>query len=200
MPPKRQNTREVPPAKHVKPPVKKTQLQNRPVTRRSAGQSQVQVPVQPPVVPNGQLLVEEVHDLKQKPDEPVLAYSFRILHYFNNKDVTEQVKMDTFRQNLLPELQQQVDLENGRKPFTNLTGMACFTEQRAQTLAKSKNASTFDSALGNGETSLETNTLVDQVIDENDRLRHRLSQVENVDLTLPRTQKINSLDRHSLYK
>ena len=141
--------------------------------------------LQRPIVPNGgPLLVGDGTSLKQLEGEPILTYSLRILDSFKGSNPTEAEKMDLFKKNLLSNLQQELELENNRKKFATFTGMACFLEQRVQALAKPDNIPV--EPVQHLERAQEENTLINEMISENDRLRRRLSQEASDKSSQPR--------------
>jgi hypothetical protein len=81
--------------------------------------------------------------------------------------------MELFKKNLLPNLAQLLEIEDRRKKFATLTGMACFLEQRSQAVASSANG--IPNQMSAPENASTENSLVNDILSENDRLRQRLT-------------------------
>ena len=83
--------------------------------------------------------------------------------------------MELFKKNLLPHLVHELEVEDQRKKFKTLTGMACYLEQRIPTLANPANRLS-EATRAIDENSTVNETLVNAILSENDRLRHSLTQ------------------------
>src|SRR5690242_20475094 len=92
----------------------------------------------PRQVPNATADVDET-GLKQRDGESILEFSLRLINSIRDRVVTEDTKMELFKRNLLPNLAQMLEIEDRRKKFATLTGMACFLEQRSQAVVSPAN-------------------------------------------------------------
>lgn len=206
MPPKRHPTSQ----HRQQGPVKRVQPLGRPITRKNNSQP-LQIPTDNPerLMPRRQTSGQpqptpsndstEVTSLKQLQDEPITTYTMRLLQHFNDRDITEQSKMEIFKKNLLPALQFEVELENSRKAFATLTGMACYADQTFQTMAKAARVTNLSDRAESRQSdsvdqTVEANIVIEDMVKENEQLRQRLTQVQ---VTEKQPENINKLDTSS---
>ena len=67
-------------------------------------------------------------DMKQQEGESILEFSLRIISSMRDRTATEDAKMELFKRNLLPHLTREIEIEDQRKKFVTLTGMAYYLE------------------------------------------------------------------------
>lgn len=127
-------------------------------------------------------------DLKQRDGESILEFSLRLINSIRGRVATEDAKMELFKKNLLPNLAQLLEIEDRRKKFATLTGMACFLEQRSQAIANPANG--IPNQMSAPENASTENSLVNDILSENDRLRQRLTH----GTTLTNESVVNRVD------
>ena len=131
------------------------------------------VPVAPTVTNMSALLVGD--SMKQQEGESILEFSLRTIGSVRDRTITEEAKMELFKKNLLPHLAHELEVEDQRKKFKTLTGMACYLEQRIPALANPANRLS-EATRAIDENSTVNETLVNAILSENDHLRHSLIQ------------------------